>query len=157
MKPIHGERAKFDGFQLRDGAPQRLQRRRLFDARQREMRVESPIFRRDPQGRKPRINILHQRGQRVSAMHAHPKHARMMRIGEPSQPLELGWYGLAPSNRPQRGLQLRQLLLRPFADKLQRHMQVVHRAPLQMRARTQVHEQPFQPLPHFFGQVNPSE
>src|ERR1700733_1500254 len=87
IKPIDFEGTEFHGFKLCDGAAQSLQRGWFLDARESEVRAECPVLRRDPEGRQAQVNIFHQGGQRVSAVEPGPKHARMMGIGKPSEPL----------------------------------------------------------------------
>src|ERR1700722_11034026 len=60
VKAIRQERSELDRFQMRNRVAQRLQRRRIFNSRQREMRAELALFLRDSQGRERVVHIPNQ-------------------------------------------------------------------------------------------------
>ena len=145
IKMTNRKRPQFRRLQFFDFLPQISQGRRILNARQRQMRTRLLLFLGYSQRQQPLFRLCYQLLQRRPRMYARPQDPRRPFIRKPPQIAHVNVERFARRKRHQRLVQFIEPLLRPFANKLCRDVEIIQRTPLNQGLWPERAQQPLQP------------
>src|SRR5579872_4537797 len=133
---------------------QRLKLDGFPDSRQSKMRRVVALFDGHAKPGDSLFGGLGQSKQRLPALDAGPENARTARVWEPAEPLDFDIDSALDRQSGQDALQLVQSRCRPFSDELRGDVEVVGRAPADLRGRTQAAHEATQCVLYLGGNID---
>src|SRR6185295_11680194 len=131
-----------------------VERDRFTDSRESQMRRVVALFDRHPEPGGRLLGGARQRMQRLSALDTGPENAWAPWVGEPAETFDSYIDSALDRHRSQRVIHLIQARFRPFSDEFGGDVQIIDRAPADLRGGPQAGDEATQRVLYLGGNID---